>query len=488
MHAVTSSKDCELDRNAAYREQADGVPLTLVGAALLLLWPALLNGYPLVFSDTGTYLSQMVEHHLGWDRPIFYSAFLLVLHLKLTTWPAIIVQALLVVYTLRLALRCFAGMDSGRRSDWWLVAVVALLAAGTSLPWITAQLMPDLATPLLVIVLAVLVITPDRVGWREHLWLGMLAAGLITVHQSNVLLAPLLFLLLPLRAWLGAKGRFGWRCVTLAVGPLLAAMLALTSVNLIGHGRASLSPYGNIFLLTRSLYDGPAMDALRRHCPDVGWRLCVLTREGLPLDSDEFLWNPESPLYHAGGPKIVSAEANAILTTAVREEPWITLRAAIRNTVRQLTMFATGDGLIPWPGTVTPVIRRIFPHFEVAMYDGSLQTRGRLAVPSWLQDLHRAAFAAGLLATLGGLMIALRRRHRIAGLAVAVMVGLFGNAAITGALSGPHDRYQSRVVWLVVFVPPAMALAWRYNTARRSISQSPDPASAREPEPTALSV
>lgn len=35
-------------------------------AATLLLWPALWNGYPLVFSDTGTYLAQAIEHYVGW--------------------------------------------------------------------------------------------------------------------------------------------------------------------------------------------------------------------------------------------------------------------------------------------------------------------------------------------------------------------------------------------------------------------------------------
>jgi hypothetical protein len=43
------------------------VPILL--AATLLLWPAFWNGYPLVFSDTGTYLSQAINHYIGWDRP-----------------------------------------------------------------------------------------------------------------------------------------------------------------------------------------------------------------------------------------------------------------------------------------------------------------------------------------------------------------------------------------------------------------------------------
>ena len=39
-------------------------------AAALLLWPAVWNGYPIVFADTGTYLSQAIHLYAGWDRPV----------------------------------------------------------------------------------------------------------------------------------------------------------------------------------------------------------------------------------------------------------------------------------------------------------------------------------------------------------------------------------------------------------------------------------
>ena len=66
----------------------------------LLLWPALLNGYPIVFSDTGTYLSQAIHLYLGWDRPAFYSLFMIALHMTLTTWPVVLAQAACVVLML----------------------------------------------------------------------------------------------------------------------------------------------------------------------------------------------------------------------------------------------------------------------------------------------------------------------------------------------------------------------------------------------------
>ena len=33
----------------------------------------------------------------------------------------------------------------------------------------------------------------------------------------------------------------------------------------------------------------------------------------------------------------------------------------------------------------------------------------------------------------------------------AIMLALAGNAVICGALSNPHDRYQSRLVWIATF-------------------------------------
>ena len=48
---------------------------------------------------------------------------------------------------------------------------------------------------------------------------------------------------------------------------------------------------------------------------------------------------------------------------------------------------------------------------------------------------------------------ALRRRTTPAtGLLIAVLVALPVNAAVTGALSAPHDRYQARLMWLPAFV------------------------------------
>ena len=157
----------------------------------------------------------------------------------------------------------------------------------------------------------------------------------------------------------------------------------------------------------------------------------------------------------------MSAEASRIVAAAIRAEPGAELTAALDNTMRQLVTFGSGDGLHAWPATVTPWIRRDFPRFEQAAYAASRQSVGRALLPSWLGVLHVAAGVAGIGVSLAFLPGLLARRNVLAGFVVAVLAALLANAAVTGALSGPHGRYQSRVMWLPVLTMILAAAADR---------------------------
>lgn len=434
----------------------------IVLSAALLLWPALLNGYPIVFDDTGTYLSQAVHRYLGWDRPAFYSLFLFPLHLTITTWPDIAAQALLVASTLHLLRRVLLPAAS----PWRLLPLVAVLTATTATPWFASQLMPDIFTPLLVIALALLVLAPERLSRHERLWLVLFAAFAIAAQQSSVALSfALLLVLTPLRRVLGAAEALGRAGLVRLAAPPLLALIALISVNLIGFGRAAPFPYGNVFLLARVIYDGPGMAVLRRDCPAAGWRLCPFL-DRFPATSDEFLWRYDSPIMLAGGHKRVSADAGAIIATALRAEPGTELLAWLRNGLDQLGRFASGDALHACPTTVTPWIDRDFPPFERAAYAASRQTSGLLTVPDWMQALH-AAVAMGGIAGCGLVLVTgLRRRNVAAGFAAAVLLAVLANAFVSGGFSGPHDRYGSRAMLLA----PVVALLGGLALARERMS------------------
>ena len=321
-----------------------------------------------MFADTGTYLSQAMHRYLGWDRPVFYSLFIYPLHLGSTTWPVILVQSCLTVLALDLT-RHAIGVP-GR----WLAPLTMFLALATWLPWTVSELMPDLFTPLLVLLLGCLMFAPSRFRPWQRAAIIALTAFMIATQQSSVPLAcALLLAFLPLRL-LQAVRRGSGSNETVSPRMLLAALLApglavaaMVSVNAVGFGRVSLSPYGNVFLLARVIYDGPGMMVMRRDCPRRHWRLCPFL-DRFPAAENDFLWDKAGPIVLAGSHKAVSADAGAIIRAAIVAQPARLLAAAWGNTLEQLTRFASGDGLRSWVLPAGTWIDADFPPRERAAF------------------------------------------------------------------------------------------------------------------------
>ena len=416
----------------------------IAASAALLLWPAAWNGYPLVFSDTGTYLSQAAAGYVGWDRPPFYSLAILPLHLALTTWPVVIVQALAVAAAVH---GLCAPLPS--TSPWRPTAIVAVLALLTPLPFFASQLMPDVFTGLVVLAIARAFALPRSRAYppRTKVLFVAVTTALIACHLSHLLLATSLVLAL------GIALRPGWRRIALASLPIALAALACVTVNTVAHGRVAIAPYSDVFLLARLLADGPAARTLARDCPHERWRVCAALAAP-PKDADDFLWRSDGVLASAGGAKAVAPEASTIVRRTVAAEPLATAASALRNSATQLGMFETGDGLNAWPDGVTPWMVRIFPASEVAAYGEARQQQGTLTVPRWMIALH---FAAALTGIFGCIAAMLRGPRPLAIVAAAVLLALPVNACVTGALSGPHHRYQARIVWLPLAVSLAAA-------------------------------
>ena len=436
----------------------------------LLLWPALLNGYPLVFADTGTYLSQAIRHYVGWDRPAFYSIFLLVLHWEVTTWSVIVVQAALTIYVLDAVRRGFMP----EIPQWMLLPLVGLLCLTTPLPWFVDQIMPDVFTSLLTLVIAVLILTPDRFSRMELRGLTLFSSWMIAAHLSNIWIAVgLVCILVPTRHLLGANAQHRWRSAKRPFAAITLALLVLCSANLVTFGLFSVSPFGNVFILARLVYDGPGLKTLDHDCAARKWRLCryldVLPphRTQFPT-SDYFIWQSDGPVAKLGGAKMITAEAKQIIMSTIEENPGAVVQSSLANLEQQFLRFRSGDGLNAWPDEVEPVIKRSFPAAEYRAFEASRQSRGLMNIPEWLRFVHGAVFWAGLAATIGCLVIGLKKNRPLALLSTAILLCLIGNAAVTGILSGPHDRYQNRVIWLAMLVPVMTGChAW---ASRRSAS------------------
>ena len=424
-------------------------------AAPLLLWPAVLNDYPLLFGDTGVYIKDGIDHHVSWPRPMFYGLFMLPLHLMRAVWPVVIAQAVIAATVLLVVMRGFLP----RVHAFALIPITLVLSVGTSLPWFVSQLMPDLFAGLMVLVLATLLLIPPGMRVGGQIIAVLFAAGCITMHLSLLPISLAVIVTLFVCRWI-TRGRFGVSDVLRGIAVPMIAAGVLIGTNALLIGQASMSPYGKIFVLNRVLVDGPGVRALERECPRPDWTLCAF-KAVIPTitDEDDMLWGTDAVLDRAGGYKAVAPQVWPIVLSALRAEPGTMLAQAFRNTVVQFISFRTGDALLRPSKFNDGVWSSVFPAAEQARYRAGRQFRGLELVPDWLQAIHVVFGAIAVVAVAAGAVMALRRRAAVCGLYAAVIAALCANAFVAGALSGVYDRYQSRFIWLAPFALMLMLMA-----------------------------
>src|ERR1700680_4877028 len=99
--------------------------LAWAGMLLVLLAPALWNGFPLIFADTGGYLARPFERTLVLGRSAFYGTFIAA-GIPLDFWPNVLIQAALTVWLIVLTLRVHG---CGGRPGLALLTVIGLAVA-----------------------------------------------------------------------------------------------------------------------------------------------------------------------------------------------------------------------------------------------------------------------------------------------------------------------------------------------------------------------
>jgi hypothetical protein len=470
----------------------------------VLLLPAIINGFPLVFPDSGTYLGIATGSDYAIDRSSVYGLllkpFVQAWQGDGGLWLAIVAQALVVALGVLASARTLlevedrasdgaehhpvtAGPAERRRSSRlpWLLMPVLL----TSLPWHAGQFMPDAFTGPLVLIACLAATQPPSARGAALLWLVALVLAL-THYTHVVLLAAVastaILVQIPFGLdWRGAVRRL---MVALFVSATAAGLLAAANGAVLG--RPTMSPAGPVFLFARLHEDGLIDRWLDRHCGDDAPAPICVERNTIARDSQTLLWrDPNGPvsrhIWHAGSDAerwrwvemMATANRGAIL-----EQPTAFLASAMRGTARQLVTFRALDDECPEncgrdrSGGVGYVLVRDRPG-ALAALDGSMQLRGTTP-KSLVRAVTTPVAGLALLLLPVAIVLAWRRRDRTAlAFTLPVLVGLVVNAALAGALSDVHDRYQSRIVWLAPFLLVLLALRWRGRRPRMSCPLPP---------------
>jgi len=442
--------------------------LCLGSSMAVFLAPALWNHHALTFHDTGGYVYPALEMNLSQGRSLFYGLFLRATSLGwLSFWGPVLAQSLLTLWLIRLVLRCH-DLPAGPLATAAFSIGLGLL---TGISWYTSQLMPDVLVPLVVLALWLMAFRWQKLGVGERIGLATITLLGLLSHMSCLALAiGLVGIILIARLFLTRRATSLSVFVLAPVAVLLASLILMPALHLALVGKAVFTPGGSSFLFGRLVQDGIAQRWLAEHCPVPGIKLCDL-QDAIPHTADDFLWGETSPFQTIGGFGGADAELSQLIKECLKAYPGTLLSTSLRSTAQQLAKVATGDGLGEYHFNSRWIFTdRLPPHLTEPFL--AARQQHQQITPALFDGLNIVHVPIAYLSILGLLLIVpwgLRaKRHDLAGIALFMLLALLGNAFICGALSNPHDRYQSRLVWPATLIIGMAVLATRqWRPARR---------------------
>jgi hypothetical protein len=438
------------------------IPATVL-MVLALLWPALWNGFPLVFYDTGGYLVRAFDSTLGLGRSTVYGMFL-ALGIPFHFWTNVAAQAALVVWLIVLTLRI---EDFGGRPAL-AMAVVMGLAFFTGIPWYAGQLMPDIFVVAAVLALYLLAFGDRREhaamdssavvlqSWERALLVAVVAFA-VASHMATLALAVGLLVTLFVLRRLATPLKMSRPAILLPTVSVAVGTVLLLASNFAISGRFAITPGGENFIFAHLLDDGIVARYLDDKCPDPSLRLCAF-RDRLPPSGNDWMWVSDSPLHtEFGGGEGFAPEATRVIGEILRRYPGLVLKSALQDMLYQFVLNRSWDGPSEAPHTAWAI--QTYAPDSLASFSASRQQHDRLQADELTAHHTPIAFAAlfalPLIVAFGfyGLV-----RRSTAAFALFALLALLGNAAICGALSIPSPRYQSRLAPLALFAVTLAAL------------------------------
>jgi hypothetical protein len=411
---------------------------------LMLLTPAFWNGYPLLQSDTGGYLARWYEGYLVPSRSTVFGLYL---HYGEPTyfWLNLAIQALATMWILQLTLRVF---DLAR--PWRLIGLSLVLTLTTALPWLASMLLTDIFAGLSVLSLFILVLHGDKISRSEKAALFVFTAFAAATHSATMAvllgLCGVGWFARPLLCGRIPASHLTQGTLTIAVGAVM-----LLSANFALSGQVAWTPGGYSIAFARMLQDGIVTRYLNDHCATQHFKLCPY-RNDLPETADDFLWSRETVFNKLGRFAGMSDEMGLIAKNSLAEYPLWQAEEALLATGEQMLKVATGENTDhPTMMHTYGIFREYLPR-QLKLVDAARQQKNFLTFgPVNLIHVPVALISTALVFVMLLAALFRRRTDDVTLLMATVCLALLGNAVICGVISGPHDRYGSRLVWIATF-------------------------------------
>jgi len=264
---------------------------------LILIMPALENGFPILHSDSGSYLLMGFGDKIPVSRPITYCLFVRFSSLQYSVWFTVAFQAFIVAWII---LNMFKLIMPGKHASLFSFIAITILSITTGLSHYVSQIMPDIFIPTALLGFFILLI--DKNASIIKLVLICLVTFLSSImHMSNLpvltgTLAAVAFLAL---VWKRRLSVVLNRQTLLATVILLLSWVSIPMINYAYKDGFRFSNSSSIVFFSRLLECGAAQTYIQEKCEtDSTMSYCKYKDEVANYQHfEQFLWDNKSFLY-----------------------------------------------------------------------------------------------------------------------------------------------------------------------------------------------
>ncbi len=232
--------------------------------AVILMYAAFYNGFPMVTSDSGAYIGSGFKGWVPIDRPIFYGLFIRHSSLASSLWFTVFFQALMLSFVLWQTINKYTADFYSKASKF---ALLIILTCFSSVSWFVGQIMPDIFVGIGLLAFLLIILSQKNAAVTTINTLILLVSCL--VHNSSMLIFSILTILTFLYALYSKaftkkivyKGRY-----VLAVFTILSAWIITPLLNFHYGQKFEISGSPHVFLMAKNIENGIVDRYLKENC------------------------------------------------------------------------------------------------------------------------------------------------------------------------------------------------------------------------------
>ena len=421
------------------------IGLIILAGTLITIFPALQNGYPLIYFDSDTYINLGMKLAPNKTNPFGYGIFVWLFSMKLSLWPVIFVQSLIINSLIFRVLKDFFQNNS--LIIYYLIIIV-ILSLFTGFSWFSSMIMADIFVA--VMLLAVYLFMKENASKQMIYISGIVILFAASTHFTITFNLFLLSILFTLITYFKRKELSNYKSQLYKSLLLVLPILILFILKSDDFFRKDVKDKGvsHVFIMARLMETGILDDYLDKNCEEKQYDLCNYINQ-FPNSQSEFVWEKTSPLYLTDGWKDTNNEYREIIRDIFSKPYYLGMLAykSIISGVRQIFCYDIELITLNEESSINQTLSKHFKH-EIKKFRTSKQFRNLVNLNA-VNSIQNILIIVSLAMTVYFL---LNRKNKIYTLAFVLFTGIVFNAIVCGTISTVVNRYQARVAWLLIFI------------------------------------